>query len=247
MARAGRSSRGQVEPERPRPVHEEPPSWDAQIAPGVVPDSELLRLGTHASSVHESVFVHRTIVIEKGSRVGRSGLKVSVGAGIVESWSSTRTPSLRVVPCAAAPSPRHPARGLVPVRVGGVTSLGSRGARSGCYRFSGSLLAAVADVTAGGVEGVALGCLSATEAGEAVLELHEAMARLKGLQRRCWRTPTSGCLCTSGGGAGAGEHGCLAGAPRTGLGSFCARAGASQSRPHGRLRSDGLSVAGRRH
>ena len=44
------------------------------------------------------------------------------------------------------------------------------------------LLAAVGDATAGGVEGVALGCLNAFEAGEAVLELHEAMARLKGLQ-----------------------------------------------------------------
>ena len=50
------------------------------------------------------------------------------------------------------------------------------------HRFTGDLLAAVSDATAGGVDGVALGCLSAVEAGEAVLELHEAMARLKGLQ-----------------------------------------------------------------
>ena len=50
------------------------------------------------------------------------------------------------------------------------------------HRFTGNLLAAVGDATAGGVEGVALGCLSAIEAGEAVLELHEALARLKGLQ-----------------------------------------------------------------
>ena len=50
------------------------------------------------------------------------------------------------------------------------------------HRFTGNLLAAVGDATAGGIEGVALGCLSAVEAGEGVLELHEAMARLKGLQ-----------------------------------------------------------------
>ena len=50
------------------------------------------------------------------------------------------------------------------------------------HRFTGNLLAAVGDATAGGVEGVALGCLNAAEAGEAVLELHEVMARLKGLQ-----------------------------------------------------------------
>ncbi len=50
------------------------------------------------------------------------------------------------------------------------------------HRFTGRLLAAVGDATAGGVEGVALGCLNATEAGEAALELHEVMSRLKGLQ-----------------------------------------------------------------
>ena len=50
------------------------------------------------------------------------------------------------------------------------------------HRFTGRLLAAVGDATAGGVDGVALGCLNAVEAGEAVLELHEVMARLKGLQ-----------------------------------------------------------------
>ncbi len=50
------------------------------------------------------------------------------------------------------------------------------------HRFTATLLAAVGDATAGGVDGVALGCLNAFEAGEAVLELHEAMARLKGLQ-----------------------------------------------------------------
>ena len=50
------------------------------------------------------------------------------------------------------------------------------------HRFTGNLLAAVGEASAGGVEGVALGCLSAAEAGEAVLELGEAMARLEGLQ-----------------------------------------------------------------
>ncbi len=50
------------------------------------------------------------------------------------------------------------------------------------HRFTGRLMAAVGDATAGGVDGVALGCLNAVEAGEAVLELHEVMARLKGLQ-----------------------------------------------------------------
>jgi len=50
------------------------------------------------------------------------------------------------------------------------------------HRFTGNLMAAVSDATAGGVDGVALGCLSAVEAGEAVLELHEVMGRLKGLQ-----------------------------------------------------------------
>ncbi len=50
------------------------------------------------------------------------------------------------------------------------------------HRFTGSLLAAVGDATAGGVDGVAVGCLSAAEAGEAVLELGEVLARLKGLQ-----------------------------------------------------------------
>ncbi len=50
------------------------------------------------------------------------------------------------------------------------------------HRFTGDLLAAVGDATAGGVDGVALGCLSALEAGEAVLELHEILARLTGLQ-----------------------------------------------------------------
>ena len=50
------------------------------------------------------------------------------------------------------------------------------------HRFTANLLAAVGDATAGGIDGVVLGCLSATEAGEAVLELHEVMARLKGLQ-----------------------------------------------------------------
>ncbi len=50
------------------------------------------------------------------------------------------------------------------------------------HRFTGRLLAAVGDATAGGIEGVALGCLNAAEAGEAVLELHEVMARLTGLQ-----------------------------------------------------------------
>ncbi|QIK65663.1 DUF222 domain-containing protein [Nocardioides sp. HDW12B] len=50
------------------------------------------------------------------------------------------------------------------------------------HRFTGRLVAAVADATAGGVDGVAVGCLSAAEAGEAVLELGEVMARLKGLQ-----------------------------------------------------------------
>ena len=50
------------------------------------------------------------------------------------------------------------------------------------HRFTGTLLAAVGDATAGGLDGVALGCLSAREAGEAVLELHEVLGRLKGLQ-----------------------------------------------------------------
>ncbi|QIK66737.1 DUF222 domain-containing protein [Nocardioides sp. HDW12B] len=50
------------------------------------------------------------------------------------------------------------------------------------HRFTGRLVAAVADATAGGVDGVAVGCLSAAEAGESVLELGEVMARLKGLQ-----------------------------------------------------------------
>lgn len=50
------------------------------------------------------------------------------------------------------------------------------------HRFSGSLLAALDDATAGGVENVALGCLSAREAAETVLELREVVARLQGLQ-----------------------------------------------------------------
>ena len=63
-----------------------------------------------------------------------------------------------------------------------MTSPRSRAGRSGCTGSPGNLLAAVGDATAGGVEGVALGCLNAAEAGEAVLELHEVMSRLKGLQ-----------------------------------------------------------------
>ena len=50
------------------------------------------------------------------------------------------------------------------------------------HRFTGTVLAAVCDATAGGVDGVALGRLSAREAGEAVLELHEVLGRLTGLQ-----------------------------------------------------------------
>ena len=50
------------------------------------------------------------------------------------------------------------------------------------HRFTGHLLAAVSDAAVGGVEGVRLGCLSAVEAGEAVLELHETLGRLRGLQ-----------------------------------------------------------------
>lgn len=50
------------------------------------------------------------------------------------------------------------------------------------HRFSGSLLAALDDATAGGVENVALGCLSAREAAETVLELREVIARLQGLE-----------------------------------------------------------------
>jgi hypothetical protein len=49
------------------------------------------------------------------------------------------------------------------------------------HRFSGRLLAALDDATAGGVENVALGCLSAREAAETVLELREVVARLQGL------------------------------------------------------------------
>ena len=100
------------------------------------------------------------------------------------------------------------------------------------HRFTGNLLAAVGDATAGGVEGVALGCLNAVEAGEAVLELHEVMARLKGLQLALLAHADQLEVYAQADGAGAGEHRRLADAPRTGLGSFCARAGPSESRPH---------------
>ena len=50
------------------------------------------------------------------------------------------------------------------------------------HRFSGNLLGALDDATAGGVEGVAVGCLSPREAGETVLELREVIARLRGLE-----------------------------------------------------------------
>ena len=73
-------------------------------------------------------------------------------------------------------------QGCLGSRVGGGSSPRSRTGRSGCIASPANLLAAVGDATAGGVEGVALGCLNAAEAGEAVLELHEVMSRLKGLQ-----------------------------------------------------------------
>jgi hypothetical protein len=50
------------------------------------------------------------------------------------------------------------------------------------HQFTGNLLNAVSDATAGGIEGVAVGCLSAREAGESVLELREVMSRLRGLE-----------------------------------------------------------------
>jgi hypothetical protein len=52
------------------------------------------------------------------------------------------------------------------------------------HDFTGRLLAGVADATAGGVEGVAVGCLNAREAGESVLELGEVISRLQGLRLR---------------------------------------------------------------
>jgi hypothetical protein len=55
-------------------------------------------------------------------------------------------------------------------------------APSACTSSTGRLLAGVNDATAGGIDGVALGCLSAREAGESVLELREVMSRRKGLE-----------------------------------------------------------------
>jgi hypothetical protein len=62
------------------------------------------------------------------------------------------------------------------------TPLGERSQRM--HQFTGRLLAGVADATAGGVDGVAVGCLNAREAGEAVLELGEVIDRLLGLRLR---------------------------------------------------------------
>ena len=62
----------------------------------------------------------------------------------------------------------------------GRSPLGDRSQRM--HRFSGRLLAALDDATAGGVENVPVGCLSAREAAETVLELREVVARLQGLE-----------------------------------------------------------------
>ena len=110
------------------------------------------------------------------------------------------------------------------------------------HRFTGNLLAAVGDATAGGVEGVALGCLNAAEAGEAVLELHEVMARLKGSAAGAAGARRPAGRLRPGRRAGAGEHRRLADPPRTGLGSFRAEAGASLSRPHGRFALTGSAL-----
>ena len=50
------------------------------------------------------------------------------------------------------------------------------------HRFSGRLLGALDDATAGGIENVPVGCLSAREAAETVLELREVITRLHGLE-----------------------------------------------------------------
>jgi hypothetical protein len=64
------------------------------------------------------------------------------------------------------------------------------------HRFTGNLLSAVADATAGGVEGVAVGCLNGREAGESVLELREVMSRLKGLELALLARADSQDVCT---------------------------------------------------
>lgn len=50
------------------------------------------------------------------------------------------------------------------------------------HRCAGSFLDAVADAAAGGVDDLAVECLSGAEAGETVLELDETIARLQGLR-----------------------------------------------------------------
>ena len=124
----------------------------------------------HAPGVQEPGFVHRTIFSEKDSVSGPD-------RGSKCRWALASSSH------GAATNP-DPEGGSVPGSVEGRWRDFSpvQGRTQRMHRFTGNLLAAVGDATAGGVEGVALGCLSAVEAGEAVLELHEVMARLKGLQ-----------------------------------------------------------------